>query len=866
MKTECIESVATALGRSVTVAEARNLERRMADAMRREAAADPQSWQALSAGERLQAAAGSAAKELIAEAQKKKVRIAQTIVAHDRMRNYVARQLAEGLDANGFDALSRMMAAKADGKNNVLSVEDIAHGIESVNLGELWDTWEAVHSNFADILSGALGRESQGALEGLLIRALHGEDVGRPEIMKAAQSFHDVAERLRTRFNAAGGEIGKLDNWGHPHSWSADRVAEAGVDGFTEAVLPLLDRRRYVHEDGRPYSDQDLQQLLHRAFVSITTNGANKPLSQVRGTSGGMRSGRHAESRQIHFRDGDAAHKALSQFSDKGVLSAIAGHVKRMAADIALVEQFGPNPDLAVSKLLEEMNQQHRLAHPGRTAEGNADRLQRRTENLYDYLAGNTEQPLQVPLFRCFGWESKYTVAEAFSDLRSLAVASKLGSAVVTSITDNATMHLTAHVNGIPAVSLLRNQLLALNPADTMERRMAGRMGLLTHTMLDELNRWGTTNLNARTTGKIAGTVIRASGLNAITEARRRAYSLSMMDTLGAMTREHATLASLEATDHALLKRTGITEEHWSVWRLAEPDQWRGNDTVLNAQAIYRIPDDQVRAALGVTGSVARIKDQAATALMGFVMREQDMAVIEPGARERAAMHMGTVPGTWKGELLRTFFLFKSFPIAMLNRHLGRAFGAEFGAGARTMYGTALLAGTTVLGCLALEINDVLNGKDPRSLNPLDERGGRNWLAGLLKGGALGIYGDLLFTDPTENGQSYTSMLLGPGAGAVEQAAQLTLGNMNQAAKGEKTHAGAEVVRFVKGNTPGANLWYTKAATDHLIFQRLQEYFSPGYMRKMKQRAQRDYGSSYWWEPGAPAPQRAPDLGEAASP
>jgi hypothetical protein len=196
----------------------------------------------------------------------------------------------------------------------------------------------------------------------------------------------------------------------------------------------------------------------------------------------------------------------------------------------------------------------------------------------------------------------------------------------------------------------------------------------------------------------------------------------------------------------------------------------------------------------------------------------------------------------------------------MFMRHLGRTFGSDMTTGHKALYGSALIAATTIMGSLAVEINDLLNGKDPRSLNPANERGKGNIMAGFLKGGAVGIYGDMIFSDPAAYGQSYAGQLLGPGAGTLESALQLTLGNLNQAAKGEDTHVGAELVRFAKGQTPFANLWYTKAATDHLIFQQMQEYFSPGYLRRTKQKAQRDFGSSHWWEPGETAPDRAPDL------
>src|SRR3546814_2024846 len=84
-----------------------------------------------------------------------------------------------------------------------------------------------------------------------------------------------------------------------------------------------------------------------------------------------------------------------------------------------------------------------------------------------------------------------------------------------------------------------------------------------------------------------------------------------------------------------------------------------------------------------------------------------------------------------------------------------------------------------------------------------------------------------------------------------------------QAARWEDTHVGAELVRFTRSNAPAANLWYTKAATDHLVFHQFQEFFSPGYLRRMKRRARNEFDQEFWWEPGDKVPERAPDLERA---
>jgi hypothetical protein len=130
----------------------------------------------------------------------------------------------------------------------------------------------------------------------------------------------------------------------------------------------------------------------------------------------------------------------------------------------------------------------------------------------------------------------------------------------------------------------------------------------------------------------------------------------------------------------------------------------------------------------------------------------------------------------------------------------------------------------------------------------------------MLKGGAMGLYGDFLFGQQSRFGQTALSGLLGPVFGLGEQALQLTQENFAQVMNGEDTNFGAEATKFVKSNLPGANLWYAKAALDHMIFHQLQEFFSPGYLRKMQRRSQKEFGQAYYWEPGEAGIDRAPDL------
>lgn len=171
-----------------------------------------------------------------------------------------------------------------------------------------------------------------------------------------------------------------------------------------------------------------------------------------------------------------------------------------------------------------------------------------------------------------------------------------------------------------------------------------------------------------------------------------------------------------------------------------------------------------------------------------------------------------------------------------------------------------MILGTTLMGAVGVQLNELLNGRDP-----LDMQQPSFWGRAALKGGSLGFYGDFLQSQSSQHGTSAFAGMLGPSLGLTEELLNLSQGNIIQALQGEDTHAGAEALRTLKGLTPGSSLWYAKGALDHLIFQQAQEMVSPGYLRRMEQRAQREFKQRYWWKPGTTEPQRAPDISRVAS-
>ncbi|HBX7984385.1 TPA: hypothetical protein MIG98_05640 [Klebsiella pneumoniae] len=824
MRQECINAVQQAASRRLTQQEIQNIEDRIYRNMRQLARNDPASWRAMTDAERLRRAGQLAANELTNEAALKRRRVALTIAARQRLDAFI--KTYQGKDGK-LEALNRTIAFHADGKSNFLSVESRGKATRDYALSQIQEAFEAVDPRFFHLF------EDEASVRDLVYE-MRGQDTGNVRAKKGAKAWAGVTELLRQRFNDAGGDIGYLENWGIPQHHSMEKVGRVSQDKWISDVIGKLDRKYYIKDDGQLMSDAELKTFLGEAYNTIATGGLNK-LSDTGMRISGARSNRGNASRQIHFKDADSYLEYQREYGDRSLWEVMVGHLEGISKDIALVETYGPNPDHVFRSILDEVTAEQATANPERT--GRIKRLANSTENLYNFIAGKT-QPIANP-----------HIARWSDNIRNWMVASRLGSALLASFSDLGTMYMSAKVANIPMNRLFMNQLEAMNPANRTELARARRAGLAMESLLGSVNRWAMDNMGPSVSRWAATAVMRASGLTAWTDAHKRAYGVTMMGSLGEVVSRAPDLRSLDDSDFRILKSKGITEQDFSVWKLAQQEDWgNGNTTMLTPESIMRIPD----AAVMHLGLPERVRFEAMRRLLAAVSEEVDMAVITPGAREQLLTGGGLQRGTWKGELTRSVFLFKSFPISVVLRHWTRAMGMP-SAGGRAAYIAAFLASTTMLGALSQQLNDLASGRNPREMTGKDA--GKFWLGALLKGGGLGLYGDFLLSDHTRYGSGALASMLGPVAGLVDDVIKIGQGIPLNAVEGKNEQTGGDLVKLGKGLTPGANIWYLKAALDHMIFNQMQEYFSPGYLRKMEQRSKKEFNQTYWWRPQDVTPQ-----------
>lgn len=859
MKAQCRTAVEQAIGRPLKDSEVKQIEDRIVRGARELKGMNRQQLLSMTPAQRMEHVAITAARGYLADvaiAERRKIISAQRLAE--------IKAVIDADPANGLERLRDMITFGAQRGVGRSSIEGDSRAVATWARGQMFDTLATASPKFFGMINNVEGQK-------LILRELMGEPTGNADAARAARAFQETAEALRQRFNRGGGNVGRLEDWGLPHHHSQPRVAAAGKPSWVGFILPRLNREKYIREDGTLMDDGEVVSMLGRIYETIASDGAVKDMPS--GGRGGSVV-RHGEaSRSVHFKDADSLSEYWGKFGERSMMEVMLSHIDAVSRDIATLEKFGPSSDYNFRQLLD---------HAQRVADEHAGLVEGKATGKRSGLAKQVEVEWSYATGKSTGIANR-ALYNLFAGIRSLNVATDLGSAAITSITDHGPMALTSVFNKLPAVTAAEWEARLM--ADAGKREFARRQGLMLQTMIGDLNRYGSfgevaaagsarpgagigqragaaaelaSEKWARGARNLANTVMKLSLLPQLTDVRRAAFSISMMDALGTWSRQ--SFANLDAELQRHLRGVGITPEVFDIWSGATVADLGAGHTILTADAIANVPDAHIAHVLGGTptpGEIARARDNALTQLNRLVQDESFMAVLEPGIRTRAAMFGMSDPSSVKGLVLRSGLQHLSFGFAYTLQHLGRVSSlmAQEGKWSAARYGAALITATTVLGGMALLMGDVASGRDPRPVNSPDFA-----LRAFAKGGGLGIYGDILLYGQTASTKTAAEVLLGPTFGKVAKPLMIASQDLEAQLAGKPSDKGAQYIRWAKSLTPGQTLWWTKAATDHLVWNDMMESASPGYLYRQEKRIQRMTGNEAYWEAREPLPGRAPDV------
>lgn len=817
MRLECRIKVGEILGRKLSEEEGVKIINSLKYTMRSLKDADP-NFSSLTHSQQIQKAAEAIASQIQAEAKQKVRNRNLQVLAQAK----VFREMKRLRDEDG------VYAYKAIGKI-LVNADNKMRGVTSMYIDDLADMFNGIDSNMFGLLE-----DRKSARE--FVRAAFGERAASKS-QKAFDAFSKVNNALFVRAKNAGLISGKLERYlPQNHDWY--KIGRVGVDQWIADIKPMLDKSRFMNEDGTQMREIEIDSLLERAYMNIVSDGNPDSAFDIQGQIKARRNGVRFENqhRVLYFKDSDSWIKYHDKYGMGSLTSLLLSHIRKMSHDVSMLEDFGPNPESTyefAKSIAETESKNMRLKNKSFLNDWKyGKRLGLFLADIDDVWKNYTGEA------NALGSPSRSAryVSDGLQTIRNLEVAGMLGKAFISSFSDVATYFSASGVHNIAW-----SERIAMLPRVFRDdyKEFAKTLGIVSDTIIGDFNRLSAENLGQGWSAKLADATLRASLLPAWTDAVRRAFSLNLMAVLGKWTQR--SWDELNKYDRALLQNGGLSADDWEIIRKAGVQTFKGS-SFLNFQHLKEI-DPKV-----------------ASRLLGYVIKENEMASLAPSLITRAEMNRGYQKGTPGGELSRAFFMFKSFPTSMMEKTFERmTFLSKRGTKPDLLaYMAWSFFGTTVMGAISLQLSNLLNGKDARDMETPEF-----WLNAMAKGGGLGFWGDFLYNQFSED-PSYGAwgavQMAGPVITTGIDSVALFMKAVNKPLYDKDTKLGASALRLVRSHTPFVNLWYTGAAIDRAVMNQINEALSPGYTRKMQRRAMKTYGQGYWWSPTDISNVRSPRM------
>jgi hypothetical protein len=783
-----------------------------------------------------------AAAQRAAEDMKKATKAAKTQRAHKVVNQLQAMRRLKNLVETAPDpalALRNLLEYSEGSGFRGESVRSIQEAYEVSIAAGLSEMLEKVGLN-------VIGSSRDAELLEKIVLEAHGTATGDASAKGFATALQRTQQRMRRLFNAHGGNIGELADYGLPHSHDAATIRQAGFDAWAARVHELAAWDRITDfTTGQPFASApgskppraEVDAFLRDVYDGITTGGWDRREPSM-SVGGKALYNQRAEHRVLHFRDGQAWLDYNRDFGASDPFSAMMNGLHGMARDVALMRVLGPSPKLGLEFAAQVAQKRAAdLRNPKL-----ADRVSA-SAKLARVMLSHVDGAANVP--------HSIDMARFFSGTRAVLASAQLGSAVLSSVTDVATITSAAQHMGMNARNVLGRSVELMKSQAT--RQTAARMGYVAGSLADAGS--GSARYFGRMFGnglpeRLAGFTLRATGLNFVTDMRKVAFQMEFAGFLA----EHADagFAALPDPLRRAMEARGITPADWDLLRAADA-RFRAPNGADFISPVWWLEHQTALPRVEAEGLAMRMQ--------ALVQEQLEYAIPTASLEGRARLQGDAPPGTVSGELLRSAMTYKSFALSLtLGQY--RRFAAIEGRWNKAKYAAKASAMLLVLGAVAVQLKELAKGNDPR---PMTE--GKFWWAALFQGGGLGIFGDFFAAEQNRMGGGLGQTVAGPVIGFLGDMAQPFASNLNSIIQGNDTHLGRDVSAFAQRNTPFlSSSWYARTAYSRLVMDEVSRFLDPEadrlWQRRLKKQL-KDYGTSPWWAPGEKLPARAPDLGNA---
>ena len=670
------------------------------------------------------------------------------------------------------------------------------------------------------------------------------------DIVTLGKIINEFSETVRKKYNDHGANTENLPGWivRQAHDPFALRNAvdvlnlknnknikeingtpERNLAAWTDYILPKLDQKKtFGNTDGSPEAIDE--------FLSFAYNSLVKNQNQVVDGAGNSFGSRNlAETigakRVLHFKSSDDWFAYNSKFGGKSLREALFEGFNLAGRNIGMMSMLGSNPQKNFLKMADEtMNILKRKKN-----QTQVDKIGSFIKPQGGYAKFMAEVDGSVNTINGFN------AAKWSGIIRAILSMAKLGGAVISAIAD---VHLYAtelkwqgrsYVGGVAEalgrLGKIKNSKLRIEIAE--------QLGFISDNLIyDVAARFSSgDNLNKQFT-QIQRTFFKLNGLAWWTNSLKDGAMLGMGNYVAKQ--RNLSFNNLSVEFKRLITHFGINEKIWNIIRKMDVEKAEDGKEFFSARNIDLLSDGKIKEISGVEKMSKRqlniARDNLKTRVLGMFLDRSTFAVIEPDARTRGYLKQNLQAGTAPGEAMRFMAQFKAFPVAIMQKAIGRELAfSEAGRKYRALFGTAgLIVGSGIFGYISMTAKDLLKGKKPK--DPMNKN---TFFASMLQGGGLGIYTDFLF-GKIQNNTSALATLAGPGLTEITKVAAI----FNYITKGEFSKAGKQGYLSIKENIPFLNLFYLKTAFDYAIGYQIMETLSPGYLKRMEKRM-KDSGQEF---------------------
>jgi len=673
-----------------------------------------------------------------------------------------------------------------------------------------------------------------------------------PEIIKLATIMHEYSEMMRIKLNDRGANIGKI--WGYVVRQSHDpysvRAAAKVLGDTTTEADPSIEskwdknyNRNYkawknfvmerLDQERTFASTQDIDEFMIAAYNSLVKNdnlksdGAefayNAKATKDIGKSSQMK-------RILHFKDSDAWFDYNEKFGMGNLNESFFSGLTSVGRNLGIMDTLGTKPEMNFEKIRKAVSL--RLNQSGRDAGAVAEK------KFYKFLDVVTGRIYET---------GSFTGAKWGAITRAIASMAKLGGAVVSAAADLAQYGGEMRYQGRSFFGGMGEAMGSLAKIKNKKDRkdIAQMLGIMfDNSIYDVSGRFQVGDSMSKGWTKAQRTFFKYNLLSWWTNNLKESAMLGMANYFAKQ--KNIKFDDLNPGLKTLFKQYDINSTRWNIIRNIAMEKADDGTEFINIALLDKITDSEAKLISGLDNPSPRelrnIKDSFKASVSGMLLDRSTFAVIEPDARVKATLTRSTIAGTWGGESLRFFAQFKAFPASIIMKTLSRE-KSFFKAGnsVRAMEGMAsIIVMSTLMGYVSMTAKDILKGREPRVPDDL-ETAKNIFYAAFLQGGGLGIYGDVLFQE-TRSGGDIAANLLGP--------VPLSVFDYLQAIKyalidGEPGKSGKLAYRTTIANIPFLNVFYTKAAFDYLIGHKMTEFMSPGVLKRVEKRMEKDYNQGF---------------------